>query len=185
MAGLLFITLAILSSSHPHWLASAIVFHEAGHFFTALSLGWGFPRFQLNGMGMRLTYGSFYPTAQTLSVLLSGCAAGLICALIPLFPKEFRLFSLGLSAVNLLPVSTLDGGEILSVILEHFFLPHKAYGIARAISVFTVICLWVLCCAVQLKAGINLTLLAVSVYLTVSVLKDGGQRRKTKNERRF
>ncbi len=180
MGGILFITLAVISTSHPFWLTLAILLHEAGHFFTALLLGWGIPRFQINGMGIRLTYGAFHPTAHTLAVLISGCAVGLITALIPQFPKELRLFSLSLSAVNLLPVSSLDGGGILLAVLEHFFLPDKAYKITRALSVITVICLWVLCCAVQLKAGINLTLLAVSVYLTVSVLADNTYCYKTK-----
>lgn len=180
MAGLLFLTLAILSSSHPHWLILAIIFHEAGHFLTAKALRWEHPRFQMNGIGIKLLYGSFHSTNQTLLVLFSGCVLGLICAVIPLFPKEFRLFSLGLSSVNLLPISVLDGGEILSVILEYFFPPHKAYRITRVISILTVICLWVLCCAVQLKAGINLTLLAVSVYLTVSVLTHNSHCYKTK-----
>ena len=105
---------------------------------------------------------------------------GLICAFIPCFPKEFRLFSLGLSIMNLFPVSVLDGGEILTVILERFLLPDNAFRVIRVTSVTAVICLWVLSSAVQLKAGINLSLLAVSVYLTVSVLKSNDICQKTK-----
>ena len=183
MVGILFITLAVISSPQPLSLIIAILLHEAGHIFSALALGWELSRFRLNGTGLRLTYGSFHPLLPTVTVLLSGCLVGIICAVIPLFPKAFRMLSFSLSAINLLPISSLDGGGITEYILDRFLMPDKAYRITRVISVTTVICLWALSCAVQLKAGINFSLLAVSVYLTVSALSDDSPYCKN-NERR-
>ncbi len=173
MAGLLFLCLALLSCPAPFSLLFAILFHEGAHIASAALLGFKSPSLYLTAAGVRLSYCNTKRLVPSLFVLLSGCIAGGCAALLPFLPKYFRLYCAGLSAINLLPVSCLDGGGILLLALESVMLPDRAYKIARAASVSCVLLLWAASTAVQLKAGANLTLLAVSTYLTVNALGEG------------
>ena len=173
MAGVLFLALALLSSPDPLSLLAAVAIHEAAHVITAFLFGWGAPTVSTRAAGLRLSYYGDHSRVSTIAVTLSGCFFGAITAFVPAFSQNLRLYSLGFSVVNLLPVTCLDGGEALLCILERIVLPDRAYVILRTASVITVILLWVLSTAIQLKAGQNVTLLAVSVYLAVSVLADG------------
>ncbi len=170
MAGILFFALALLSCQSPLSLIWAITVHEVGHLICALLLGWGVPTLSLCSSGIRLFYSGTHTAFQSLFVCLSGSAAGAAFAIMPFFPDDFRYYSLGFSAVSLLPVLCLDGGEALIEIFELFMLPDLAYKIARIISVITVLLFWVLSVSVQLKTGVNITLLMLSVYLTVTSL---------------
>lgn len=170
MAGILFLILAVISCSEPFSLLAALALHEAGHLTVAAILGLGRPFVCLSATGIRLLYprrGSF---GASLVLCLSGSLFGLAFAFVPAFSEGFRIISLGLSLINLLPVSCLDGGGALLLVLESFMLPDRAYRISRVISLIAVMTLFCICAAVQLKAGPNLTLLAVTVYITVSVL---------------
>lgn len=170
MAGVLFLALALLSCKSPLSLIGAILVHEAGHLIPALLFGWGFPAFRFSAAGIRLSYSGTHSAFQSLFVCLSGSAAGAALALLPSFPQEFRYYSLGFSAVSLLPVLCLDGGAALLEALELFMLPDLAYKAASTVSVITVLLFWALSVTVQLKTGVNMTLLLLSVYLTVTSL---------------
>lgn len=178
MAGLLFLSLALLSAPHPFSLLFALVLHEGTHIISAALLGFNTPRFSLTGAGARLSYCSERGLFPSLFVSLSGCLFGLLASLIPFLPLHLRQYSIGLSVLNLLPISCLDGGVALLLILEAFMLPDRAYRISAAVSGGTVLFLWVLSTAVQLKAGANLSLLSVSLYLTVTTLTENTFQRK-------
>lgn len=170
MAGLLFLVLTLLSATEPFSLLFALILHEGAHITAAALLGFRLPAFNLTAAGMRLSYCNTKGLFQNLSVLLAGCLAGALAALLPFLPAHFRLYSAGLTILNLLPISCLDGGEILLLLLEAFMLPDRAHRAATAVSTATVLVLWMISLAVQLKAGVNLSLLAASLYLTVTTL---------------
>jgi len=173
MAGLLFLLLALASSPAPVLLVAAIVIHEAGHVLSARSFGWRAPALRLRPCGLCLEYSGQHSPLQSLAVALSGSFAGAAAAFVFFKSKSFFITSLGFSLLNLLPVRGLDGGEALLVILESFFLPDRAYCILRAFSVATVLLFFTVSLFVQMKAGANLTLLALTVYLTVTVMGGG------------
>ncbi|MBE6587142.1 MAG: hypothetical protein E7647_01860 [Ruminococcaceae bacterium] len=173
MAGILFFALALLSAPAPFSLLFAVAVHEGGHILAARLLGFGIPTVSFQAMGMRLRFSGTARLLPALAVSLSGCIAGAAFALIPFLPPYFRLYCAGLSLLNLLPVSCLDGGGALLSVLESIMLPDRAFRIAKTASAVTVLLLCCVSCAVQLKIGANLTLLAVSVYLTVSTLAEG------------
>lgn len=170
MAGILFLAVMLLSCPAPFSLICAVAAHEAGHILCAALLGLPKPRLCFKTAGVRLSYTGTHSPAKNLAVVLAGSFFGTLLALIPLFPRQFRLYSLGLAAMNLLPVSCLDGGGALLCTLEHFFLPDRAYRTAKTVSDITVILFCAFCIAVQLKTGANVSLMAVSVYFTVTAL---------------
>ncbi len=172
MAGICFFCVALLSCPRPAELLLAVAVHEAAHALAAFLLGWGAPSVCLRAAGFRLAYFGEKGSLESICVSLSGCAVGLIMALLPL-PFAFRLYCLGLSLLNLLPVRGLDGWGALYRFLLFFLLPHRAYGIANAVSLFSALALWAGGVFLQLRAGVNVTLLLVCVYLTVTALSDG------------
>ena len=173
MAGLLFFVAAIASCPHPAALLLALSAHECGHMATAALLGFGPPRVSLSPAGIRISYFGTAGVLPSLAVSLSGCLFGALLSLVSVLPADFRLYSGGLAALNLLPVSCLDGGGALLTVLEAFLLPHTAYRVARAVSAVFTVLFFALAAAVQLKAGVNVSLLCVCVYLTVLLPTDG------------
>lgn len=144
---------------------AAIVVHESGHFLAARLLHIPLVSFSVTPIGLRMRFD--FSCAGYLSeaiVHAGGSIAGVIVgaatALVPL--RAARIFcgiSLCFSALNLLPISSLDGGGILSAVLSLALLPDAAWRIGRAVSLLTVLAMWgaVLWC--ELRVGANLALI--------------------------
>lgn len=171
MWGALFLALALLSSPEPVALLLAVAIHELAHIITARLFGWKGGGARLWGVGFKICYYGLHSTISRIGVSLSGCAVGIALYFIPFFDRELRLYSLGLSLLNLLPITGLDGGEAFIAAAEALAAPGWAYFTFRALSFAFAAVLWVICTAVQLKAGPNVTLLAVTLFLTIKVFE--------------
>lgn len=151
-------------------LLTAVGVHETAHVICARLFGWERPRLCVEGCGLRLIYSVKAEFISSLFVALSGSLAGGILYLFRFLPCSFRLYSLGLATVNLLPVSGLDGGEVIGLVLDRFLLPHRAEGIKKLFSTVTVLALFFISTSVHLQGEGNPSLLFFSAYLLVSVL---------------
>lgn len=172
LPGLLFFALALCCARSPLSLLAAIFCHEAGHLVCAALTGTGKPRFRLLPAGMRLSFPPARSFFSELLLCLSGPAASLILA--ALFPHtDFSLYCLGLGLVNLLPLSVFDGGGVLSSLLPLFLPCDTAARVCRAVSAVFAAALVLFNVLIQLKAGFNLTLMAVTLYASVTVFGDG------------
>ncbi len=136
----------------------------------ALLLSGELPAVSVNGGGIRLIYVSLHTPLRRAAVSLAGPAASLASALFLYRWESFSLYSAALGAINLFPVSVLDGGNILRAVCEGTLKSSLARGICRCSSVVSILVIFAFNCAVQLKYGTNLSLAAVTVYMTVSVL---------------
>ncbi|MDD6095689.1 MAG: hypothetical protein PUC29_08110, partial [Clostridia bacterium] len=76
----------------------------------------------------------------------------------------------GLALINLLPVSCLDGGGMLYCLSCMIFPFERAVSVCRIVSSAAVTALVLFNILIQLKAGFNITLMAVTVYTAVTVL---------------
>lgn len=170
MSGMFFLFFALLSAKAPLSLLCAVLVHEGGHLLCAYLLGCKMPSFRFSPGGMKLVFSGQTGGFPTIALCLSGSFLGAVFGLVGAFGESFRLYSLGLSCVNLLPITSLDGGGALLALLEVFMLPDRAYSIARKISLFFTLALCFFSLGIQLKLGANPTLLAVCVYITVSSL---------------
>ena len=183
MAGILFFTAALLLCPAPGLLLLAVLLHEGGHLLCALLLGWRRPSIHLGPAGVALRYEGIHPPWQEVLVCLSGPMANFVTVVLccwllysanaegrVLLCRTLLFYCAGLGVVNLLPIHGMDGGGILEGICEQLFLPDRAYRICRAGSILSVLLLWGVNLYIQMKIGFNLSLFAVSLYLTVTVL---------------
>ena len=183
MAGILFFAAALFMCPAPGLLLLAVLLHESGHLLCALFLNWKRPTVHLSPAGIALCYAGVHPPWQEMLVCLAGPAANFVAAAICCWSMLFEIgegrvllcrtllfYCMGLGIVNLLPIQGMDGGGILSGLCTQLFLPDRAYRICRAGSVLSVLLLWAVNLYIQMKIGFNLSLFAVSLYLTVTVL---------------
>lgn len=167
----------------PVLLLLAVLLHECGHLLCAFILQWRRPAVHLGPAGIALRYTGIHPPWQEVLVCMAGPAANFAAAVFCLWRSTtaaegagcrlFFLYCIGLGVINLLPIQGLDGGGILGGLCALLFMPDRAYQICRMGSLLSVLLLWAVNMYVQMKIGFNLSLFAVSLYLTVTVLPDG------------
>ena len=170
LASLIILLFLLSYAKDPCALALAIAIHEAAHLLTALLFTRELPRLSVNYAGLSLHYTGLSKCAEQIAVSAAGPLANIICALTFYGHSLFPLYSLGLAIINLLPASCLDGGGILRAICQKLFDSGTSFLICRALSVITVLTVFALNCAIQLKLGTNVSFALISVFLTVEVL---------------
>ena len=171
MISALFLSFVAICVPYPVSFLLAVGIHELSHIITARLFGWGKSQIITSFTGLSICYSGTHSTPSRLSVSLSGCALGFIIFFIPVFGRSLRLYSLGLSLLNLLPIRGLDGGEAFLAVCEELFGVRGAWAAFRVVSAVCILILWGICVAVQLKAGANVTLLAVTLFLTIKALE--------------
>lgn len=170
-------------------LGLAALIHELGHLAAAVACGVRITGMRLDLFGARLELPGLLSYRQELLVALGGPAANLLTAIVlfrawtacgcPVCGASPSLSgwalvlgvllpaSLGLCAVNLLPVATLDGGRILSCLLSLTLGADAARRVLRLLSLFLLSLLWLLSVYALLRAGQFLSLFVFSFSLLV------------------
>lgn len=170
-------------------LGLAALIHELGHLAAAVACGVRITGMRLDLFGARLELPGLLSYRQELLVALGGPAANLLTAAVlfrawtacgcPVCGASPSLSgwalvlgvllpaSLGLCAVNLLPVATLDGGRILSCLLSLTLGADAARRVLRLLSLFLLTLLWLLSVYALLRAGQFLSLFVFSFSLLV------------------
>lgn len=149
---------------------AAAACHELGHFAAMLAVGCPIHKFELTLFGAEIRTTQCKSTAATVAVMASGAAANILSAwTVSLLPQTlaselFRISSIALAAVNLLPIRTLDGGCILETVMERI-APIRAYGICTAVSALSLTILWLAAVYALLMLGGNLSLMLFCMYL--------------------
>lgn len=170
-------------------LGLAALIHELGHLAAAVACGVRIAGMRLDLFGARLELPGLLSYRQELLVALGGPAANLLTATVlfrawtacgcPVCGASPSLSgwalvlgvllpaSLGLCAVNLLPVASLDGGRILSCLLSLTLGADVARRVLRLLSLFLLSLLWLLSVYALLRAGQFLSLFVFSFSLLV------------------
>lgn len=143
--------------------AAAILLHEAGHFFGAWLARVPFCRWDGGRMGWQLRFATAQISyGQELVVLLSGSVCGFLSLLVAKDPRYVR-YALGLNLVNLLPLSGLDGGGILTCLLHLIGSGDMADRVVRIVSRGTALLFWIGGMWIALRAGGDLTWMLVGL----------------------
>ncbi len=129
----------------------AVALHEGGHIGAARVLGVPICGVRMGLFGIRLRLGGLLSYRQEGLIAAGGPAVNLLTALC-LWPQAavsdatwdglFCLASVGLAAVNLLPVRGLDGGRILRCLLAFFFGDGVADGVLGVTTAVFLLLIW-------------------------------------------
>ena len=110
------------------------------------------------------------------AIALCGPAANVVLAAVLLmnyliFKNEVSLtfcaLNFTLAAFNLLPVSGLDGGTLLTIFLSRFVNIYKAESIVRIITAIFAICAFLAGVYLWVSKSVNLSVFIVAIYLFV------------------
>lgn len=173
-------------------LGLAALIHELGHLAAAVACGVRIRGMRLDLFGARLELPGLLSYRQELTVALGGPAANLLTAAVlfrtwtvcgcpvcgaspslsgwALVSGVLLPASLGLCAVNLLPIASLDGGRALACLLSLTFGADIAHRVLRLLSLLTPALLWLLSVYALLRAGQFLSLFVFSFSLLVRCL---------------
>lgn len=159
-------------------------FHEGGHLLFMLIFSEIPERIVFGAFGIRIEADGRKKLTYKKEALISmgGIIGNLVLVFIGLvFYLSYKgLWSIRLVAVNcfiaffnMLPVSALDFGRCLEIILSQRLSPYKAERLLRVISVCTSVILVVLCILYSIFIGFNISLVAVTVYIIlITTLKE-------------
>ena len=167
---LIFCGVLLNCAKKPLQLLLAMMIHEISHIICGILLGGRLPRVEINMVGLRLSYSGIYSCGKRIAVSLSGPIVSILMGLFHYFGTEFSLYSLSLGIINLLPISALDGGCALRVLAFNYLMPARAERVCKVVSVLSTLILFAVNCAVQLRYSANLSLAALTIFLTVTVL---------------
>ena len=148
--------------------------HELGHIAAAHKSNVRFREMRLSPFGASLvpasTLGSF---SNEIFICMAGPAINLLCAILTLstplrafeFGQLFILSSLFLGILNLLPISSFDGGRIVFCIIESLSSYKLAKNILCVSSFILIFSLWTLSLYFLIKASASLSLFVFSCSL--------------------
>ncbi len=148
--GLLFLmTVWVIWRGDREWIAvlGAAALHEGGHLLAARLCGVRVKGFRFGILGARMALDGLLPYGKEFFIAAGGplinllCAGGMWLESGGGFTEGGELFfyaSLGLGLLNLIPVSTMDGGHMLSAAVSRFFSPSAG---VKCIGVTTALCL--------------------------------------------
>lgn len=145
----------------------AALIHEAGHVIAAALLGVKLRLCRTGPAGIALRYDfSVVSHLREAAVCLAGPLLGALCFLCGFRSMSYLAgASAALSLFNLLPISYLDGGCILSALLSSFLSPVNVWRICRVLSVLFTAALWCSAVYLMLVSGGDISAITVSVYL--------------------
>ena len=159
---------------YPILLFISYIIHELGHLFFARVVGAEMKKIKIGALHLSLSYDAKNISyKKEMLICFGGIIFNLITALIffllPI-PKGkswifFIVSNISLALMNLYPAGILDGGGILKCFLFSVAPYEKAEKIARGVSIFAIILLWLICVYFQIVFVSNISLFIISVIL--------------------
>lgn len=109
---------------------------------------------------------------RELCVHLAGAGMGIASSTVALlfFGERATYFSgvsIWLAVLNLVPIEGFDGGGALHCILSMLVSPEVAWRICRAVSIISVILMWVTVIRVELRIRAGITAMLFVLYLLI------------------
>lgn len=156
------------------YLSSLI--HELGHIVAVYICGDKIDRIVFDIYGILIHKQENLSYSKQLFILLLGPFVNIIIGFLFGFSKLswagfFAASNMVLGIFNLLPISGLDGGEIVSIVLEYFLGDRISRVVSVLISVAMLLPMAFLCFYNFMEKKGNFSLVIVFVFLTVSLLR--------------
>ena len=167
------------------WCAAAVLIHELGHLLMMIKLGFLPEKIKISAFEIKIFDSKRQSRSekQNFFIIFSGPAVNFIC-FIPFYLLyllgngnflPFALANLSVGLFNSLPVLSLDGGQLIFIILRQRVGADKAEKIVDIITFITIFPLAALGFIVLFESKYNFSLLFVCVYLIISLLTRGNR----------
>ena len=162
------------------WCTLAVIIHESGHLLAMLKCGYAPEKIKISAFEIKIFDSKRQSRSekQNFFIIFSGPAVNFIC-FIPFYLLyllgngnflPFALANLSVGLFNSLPVLSLDGGQIIFILLKRRLNPARAEKIVDIITLITIFPLAVLGFAVLFKSKYNFSLLFICAYLIISLV---------------
>lgn len=155
-------------------LISAFI-HELGHIAAAEICGVEIKGMVLYPFGADIRLGTpLRSYTKDIIIAAAGVVCNAVCVVIAYFFRGnevadmFAITGATLAVTNLMPVSELDGGNILKAILEKCFGEARARSVMSAVSFVTVVIMWAVSVYIFFVLDGNPSLFVIAVSLFVS-----------------
>lgn len=175
-AVIMIITLSVASPRYFIPMLLAIALHELGHIVIARLINIRLRELKLGIFGAALSPESYlYSYKKEILLCLGGPLVNFLCAIIvsSFFYTEpfeyFKMCSLALGVLNLLPVSGFDGGRIFTALLSMIFSPRAVQVISKFISFVLIFTLWSFSVYLLMKISASLSLFMFSLSLFAKI----------------
>lgn len=162
------------------WCAAAVLIHELGHLLMMIKLGFLPEKIKISAFEIKIFDSKRQSRSekQNFFIIFSGPAVNFICFipfyLLYLLGNEnflpFALANLSVGLFNSLPVLSLDGGQIIFILLKRRLNPARAEKIVDIITLITIFPLAVLGFMLLFKSKYNFSLLFICAYLIISLV---------------
>lgn len=150
---------------------AAALLHELGHLLMMLFCGVEVRGVSLRLFDVRIDADSPRSLRADVCVTLGGVMMNLLLAA-AFLPAGcfFGAANLALGCFNLLPVASLDGGRLLSILLSRRFSPRVCGRVLKVTSFLFLLPLMTAGIFTLLRSGYNYSLLIISLYLLAVLL---------------
>lgn len=172
---LVFIILLDLSPFVFLILASAII-HECGHLIAMLICGVKMERITVYPFGLDIrTLSQAKSYTQEMFIKSAGVLVNITAILLCIpftenvYISFFTVSNIMLAGLNLMPITSLDGGGVLECLLLMHLDPMNVTKIMKAVSFVFIVILWIFAMYFLFYTNYNFSLFVMCVYLFVSI----------------
>ena len=153
----------------------ASFFHEMGHFIAIILLKQKVNRVEFSLFDVKICSSYNVSFSKELIIVLSGVTFNFILfifcyRIIPMF----ALANLFIGLFNVLPVSTLDGGQAINILLSRYFSQRVTEIVINIITVAFSIPIFTMGIIILLSTGYNFSFLLLGVYLFLMPIYNKG-----------
>jgi Zn-dependent proteases len=163
-------------SSFAFLMLTAALIHEFGHLAAMFICGVKVERITVYPFGLDIrTSSQIKSYKQDLFIKSAGIFVNISAALLCLAVKEnlyisfFMMSNIMFAVLNILPINSLDGGEILESLLLMYMNPNTVMKIMKPVSFVFIVILWIVAVYVLFYTNYNFSLLILCMYLFTSI----------------
>lgn len=145
--------------------------HEIGHLIPLVLFHQKIDKIEFSVFDVKIKSQYRLSFSKELTIVLSG--VGFNFLLFGVFIKIIPIFAytnLFIGLFNILPVSTLDGGQALKIILNKFFTQHITEIVINILTVIFAMPIFTLGIIVLINTGYNFSFLFLGIYLILTVV---------------
>ena len=153
----------------------ASFFHEIGHLIAIILLKQKVNRVEFSLFDVKICSSYNVSLSKELIIVLSGVTFNLILfiffyRIIPMF----ALANLFIGLFNALPVSTLDGGQAINILLSRYFNQKVSDLVLNILTIVVSIPIFTMGIIILLNTGYNFSFLLLGIYLFVTPIYNKG-----------